>query len=85
MIKAVGKSAGVPTSVLLGLSDENWRRLRAGQPIPIRLHDLDASLPELTVVLLGGPDEASLVDDLRALGGQLRTSAGGPSGQGQAG
>jgi hypothetical protein len=53
--------------LLLGLSDENWKRLRTGsQPIPVRLQDLDPSLPPLTVLLTGGPDEDSIFEDLRA-------------------
>lgn len=53
-------------TLVLGLSDENWARLRAGQPIPVRLQDLDPALPPLTVVLMGGSTEAELFEDLRA-------------------
>jgi hypothetical protein len=68
MIKALGAAKGGGGRVLiLGLSDENWARLRTGsQPIPIRLQDLDPSLPPLTIVLTGGPDEDSIFEDLRA-------------------
>jgi hypothetical protein len=55
--------------VFLGLSDENWKRLRAGQPIVVNLRrDLSPDLPNLSVVILGGEDEQSLIDDLRSLG-----------------
>jgi hypothetical protein len=68
MIKAVMANAvGVPTGIVLGLSEENWRRLRAGQPIPVRLRELHPTLPDLTVLLLGGDTEESLTADLRAI------------------
>jgi hypothetical protein len=53
-------------SVILGLSDLNWARLRTGQPIAVRLQEMDPELPPLTVVVIGGPDEDSMFEDLRA-------------------
>jgi hypothetical protein len=53
-------------TLLLGLSDENWTRLRAGQPIPVRLQALDPTLPPLTVVIVGGATEDEIYEDLRA-------------------
>lgn len=68
MIKAVGRNKlGVP-QVFLGLSDENWKRLREGQPILVSTQALDPDLPAMQIVLLGGETEDSLVEDLRALG-----------------
>jgi hypothetical protein len=68
VIRALGSGRADGSRVLiLGLSDENWARLRTGnQPIPIRVQDLDPSLPPLTIVLTGGPDEDSIFEDLRA-------------------
>jgi hypothetical protein len=74
VIRALGSGREDGSRVLiLGLSDENWARLRTGnQPIPIRVHDLDPSLPPLTVVIIGGPTEESIYEDLRA-NVQIRT------------
>ncbi len=75
MIKAVGTGRTGRPLVVLGLSDENWARLRAGRPILVELAELSPTLPALSVVLLGGDTEQSLMDDLRALG----PLPGGPS------
>lgn len=53
-------------TVILGLSDENWERLRLGQPIPVNLREMDPELPPLTVLLIGGPTERAMYEDLRA-------------------
>lgn len=67
MIKALTTPGDDGSRVLvLGLSDDNWQRLRDGQPIPVRLQDLDPSLAPYTVLLVGGPDEESIYQDLRA-------------------
>jgi hypothetical protein len=73
MIKALSTpNAEGQRTLVLGLSQENWSRLRSGQPIPVRLTDLDPSLPPLTVVIIGGPTEESIYEDLRA-NVQIRT------------
>jgi len=52
--------------VVLGLSRENTRRLLAGQPIEVVLHDLDPRLPVgVTVLLMGGETEAQIERELR--------------------
>jgi hypothetical protein len=67
MIKALTSIAGRPV-VVLGLSDENWHRLRTGgdeglgQPIRFNLREL--GLPPLTVVILGGRTEDSIKEVL---------------------
>jgi hypothetical protein len=68
VIKALSDTKADGSRVLvLGLSEENWRRLRTGnQPIPVRLQDLDPTLPPITVLLIGGPTEESIFEDLRA-------------------
>lgn len=67
MIKALSSPApGGHRTLALGLSDENWARLRAGQPIAVRLRDLDPALPPLTVLIIGGSTEAEMFEDLRA-------------------
>lgn len=66
MIQAVASGPG-GTLVFLGLSRENTRRLLADQPIRVRLQDLDAGLPEVTVILLGGETEEDIAEDLRVL------------------
>lgn len=69
MIKAVA-SGESGTIVFLGLSRENTARLLANQPIPVKLRELHADLPDLTVVLLGGETEDDIAEDLRVLGPQ---------------
>jgi hypothetical protein len=68
MIKVTGTLKDGSQFVTLGLSDENWRRLRAGQPVLVRLRELDPALPDLAVLVVGGEDEPSIVEDLRAIG-----------------
>lgn len=68
MIKAV--SLKPDPTVFLGLSRENTRRLLDNQPIPVKLRELHPSLPDITIVLLGGETEADILEDLRALGAQ---------------
>lgn len=68
MIKALstGKPDGSRT-LLLGLSDENWRRLRQeDRPVAVNLQDLDPTLPPLTVVVCAGATEDEIYEDLRA-------------------
>ena len=71
MIKAVAGSKDQPT-VLLGLSRQNTDGLHANRPIPVRLRDLHPDLPDLTIVLLGGETEEDIVEDLRALGANVK-------------
>lgn len=67
MIKALTPAgAPGPSVAILGLSDENWRRLRAGQPIAVKLDDLEPGRTVDTVVLLAGATEEELYEDLRA-------------------
>lgn len=44
--------------VILGLSDENMKRLAAGQPIKINLKDLD--LPDIEIVIFNGRTEETM-------------------------
>jgi hypothetical protein len=66
-------------SLILGLSDENWRRMRAGEPIAVRLQDLDPDLPPMTVLLIGGATEEEMYEDLRARV-PIRVTHGTPAG-----
>jgi hypothetical protein len=75
MIKALSEPGpDGQRTLILGLSDENWRRLRGGQPIPVALGDLHPSLPNLTVLITGGATEQALMDDLRATGARIATA-----------
>jgi hypothetical protein len=56
-------STGRPV-VLLGLSDENLRRLAADQPIRVDLAELGFPAGAPVVVLFGGGTEESLADQL---------------------
>lgn len=65
MIKAVGRAGDRPL-IIIGLSDENLRRLRDDQPIRFDLADL--GLPPALVLILGGPTEDAIVDQLHENG-----------------
>jgi len=67
VIKALTPSgAPGPSVVILGLSDENWRRLREGQPIAVKISDLEPDRTVDTVVLMAGATEEEMYEDLRA-------------------
>lgn len=65
MIKGRGKTRSGEPFVLIGLSDENWRRLRTGgdeglgQPIRFNLREL--GLPPMVVAIVGGKTEEGLL------------------------
>lgn len=63
MIKAVAATSD-GTVVILGLSRENCKRLVAGQPISVKLAELDPRLPELTILLMGGETEETMAAEL---------------------
>jgi hypothetical protein len=46
----------------LGLTDENWRRLRLGQPIVVKLREMIDS--DLEILLIGGETEYTLTEQL---------------------
>lgn len=79
MIKALGatKPDGSRTLVL-GLSNENWRRLSAHHPIPVRLQDLDPTLPPMTILIVGGPTEEQIYAELLDAGAVVRQIHYGP-------
>jgi hypothetical protein len=52
---------GTPV-VGLGLTDENWRRLRLGQPIIVKLREMIDS--DLEILLIGGETEDALTEQL---------------------
>jgi hypothetical protein len=67
MIKALTpSSAPGPSVMILGLSDENWRHLREGQPIAVKISDLEPDRTVDTVVLIAGATEEEMYEDLRA-------------------
>jgi hypothetical protein len=68
MIKALSlgkrKSDDTPVATLiLGLTDENLRRLREGMPIYI--DGRDVSLPKIDVVIMAGRTEEEMMRDLK--------------------
>lgn len=68
MIKAAGQTGDGRPLVILGFSQENQERLLGNQPIVVKLADLDARLPDMDIIILGGETEASIFEDLRAIG-----------------
>lgn len=81
MLTAVINGPDGGSVLLLGLSRENTRRLHADKPIPVRAHQIDPRLPELTVLLVGGETEQTIAADLRAAaarkGGDPAAAVGG--------
>lgn len=47
-------------AILLGLSDENLRRLKLGQPIKFNLKEV--GLQDMDVVIFNGKDESTMID-----------------------
>ena len=64
MIKARGRDGDGNPAVIIGITDENWKRLRTGgdegigQPIMFDLRQL--GLPPMKIVILGGKTEEGL-------------------------
>lgn len=68
MITAGGMYGEKPILVI-GLSAENASRLLAGQPIKIAAQTVaEMGLPEMEIVILGGPTEDGIAADLRKVG-----------------
>jgi len=74
VIRARGTTADGRPLILLGLSDENLRRLREGgdegwgEPIAFRLDSLGGGLPPASVIIMAGPDEETMRDRLASCG-----------------
>lgn len=66
MIKATGVDGNGQTLLVLGLSGENVTRLMADEPIKFDLAEL--GLPPMTVVIVGGRTEESILTQLRSVG-----------------
>lgn len=65
MIRAVGHGPNNEPLILLGLSDENIRRLRDGQPIHVLLSELGL---DVHVAIFYGETEEQMARDLEAAG-----------------
>lgn len=59
MIVAMGQSLDGRPLLILGLSDENWRRMRR-QNEPLLRDDLNLMGVPLKLVLMGGRDEGAI-------------------------
>lgn len=68
MIKArmTMRSGGV--GILLGITDRNIERMRAGDPIRVDLGELDPSLAGTAVYIITGADEGAITRQLYAEG-----------------
>lgn len=54
------------TFIILGLSAENVRRLKAGQPVHVDGRQIE--MPDVDVILFAGDTEASMTADLVRMG-----------------
>lgn len=59
--------AGDTRIVLLGLTDENLRRLKAGEPIRVSAETHPHFPPELVICILAGEDAAAIQTQLAPL------------------
>jgi hypothetical protein len=69
VIRAVATKKDGSKLLLLGLEDENIRRLKEGQPISVQGEPL--GLPGIEVVLLHGPTAQDIVAKFEAAGIQM--------------
>jgi len=66
MIKFLAGPEGEERRILgLGLSEENWRRLRMDRPILIDLTELGFTGPTTQLLIIAGETEDSIIADLR--------------------
>lgn len=72
MIKLTGQGAYGRPVLILGLSDENVRRLTGDQPVLIRGHELRSmGLPDIDIAIVHGETEEAILDYFRHLGVQV--------------
>lgn len=72
MIKFTATTGEGTPLIGLGLSEENLRRLRAGQPIMLKLGDLLPGV-QIEVLIFAGRDEYDLTERLASLIGPETT------------
>jgi hypothetical protein len=65
MIKFTMQAQDGTPIVGLGLTDENWRRLRLGQPIVVKLRELLDS--PIEILIIAGEDEYAMTEQLASL------------------
>ncbi len=82
MIRAVATKKDGTKLLVLGLDDENVRRLKAGQPIRVQGDQL--GLPGIEVVLMHGPTAQDIVEKFRAAGIEMPEGSIPSPGPGQA-
>jgi hypothetical protein len=68
MIKARMTMKSGKTGILLGITDHNIERMRAGDPIRVDLGDLDPALAGTVVYIITGSDEGAITRQLYAEG-----------------
>ena len=65
MLKATLKLCDGESVLLLGLSRENTQRLHNGQPIEVKVAEVDPRLPKLTLLIMAGETEQEMEAELR--------------------
>ena len=64
MIKAYKKLPNGQRKVLLGLSDENEKRMLDDQPVRLNLKDLSSELPNVEIFLVRGETETAIIEKI---------------------
>lgn len=66
MIKAAGKAGDGKRLLLLGLSDENVKRLKADQPILIKAEDLaELGFQDMHIAIVYGSTEEEIMERIQ--------------------
>jgi len=55
-------------TIIFGLSDENLKRLKKGQPISFSMADLKMGLDDIDVIIFNGRTEEDMMDQILDLG-----------------
>jgi hypothetical protein len=73
MVKATVEREGGGKLLLLGITPENVRRMRAGRPVYV--NGKEVGMPGVEVAVMFGETERALLEDLRKQGVELPANA----------
>ena len=64
MLQAFKKNAIDPDLVVLGITDENEKRMKDDKPMLVNLHDISPDLPDVKIMIIRGKDEHTMAANL---------------------